>query len=90
MKIRQVFDFEHDAGQLAQRLRHQARLQAHMTIAHLAIQFGFGHQSGHRIDHQNVDGAGRHQSRRDFQRLLAVIGLRNQQVVHIDAQFACA
>ena len=87
MKIRQVLRFADRAGELAQRLRHQPRLQAHVAVAHLAVEFRLGNQRGHRIHHQHVDLAGGDQVRRDFERLLAVIRLRNQQVVHIHAEF---
>ena len=86
MKIRQVLRLGDHAGQLAQRLRHQPRLQADVAVAHLAVEFGLGHQRGHRIDHQHVDGARAHQRFGDLQRLLAVVGLRDQQVVDIHAQ----
>src|ERR1017187_7954522 len=75
-----------DGGEFAQRLRHQAGLQANMTVAHFPVEFGLGHQGGHRVNDQHVDGAGTHQSLGDLQRLFAIIGLRDQQVVHIDAQ----
>ena len=75
-------------GQLAQRLAHQAGLQAGQRIAHLALDFGARRQRGNRIDHQNVDGAGAHQRVADFQRLLAGVGLRDQQVLEIDAELA--
>ena len=39
------------AGQLAQRLAHQARLQAHVRVAHLAFDLGARHERGHRVDH---------------------------------------
>ena len=86
MKIRQVCDLDDDAGKLAQRLRHQAGLQADMAVAHLAIEFGLGHQRRHRVHHQHVDRAGAHQRFGNLQRLLAVVGLRHQQVVDVDAQ----
>ena len=43
------------AGQLAQRLRHQPRLQADVGVAHLALELGLGHQRRHRVDHHHVD-----------------------------------
>ena len=36
--------------QFAEGLRHQARLQAHVAVAHLAIEFGLGHEGRDRID----------------------------------------
>ena len=88
MKIRQVFDFETLAGELAHGLRHQARLHAHVAVAHFAVEFGFGNQRGHRIHHQHVDGAGGDQRAGDFERLLGVVGLRDQQIVDIHAELA--
>src|SRR5438552_5091112 len=76
-----------DAGELAQRLRHEPRLQAHVAIAHFAFQFGFGDQRRDRIHHQHVNGARADQRFGDLQRLLAVIGLGDEQVVHIHAEF---
>ena len=43
------------AGQLAQRLRHEPRLQAHLRIAHLALDLGARHQRRHRVDDEHVD-----------------------------------
>ena len=80
--------FRNDAGELAHGLRHQARVHAHEAIAHLAVELGLGHQGRHRIDHQNVDRPGGDQRVGDLQRLLAVIGLRDQQVVDIHAELA--
>ena len=88
MKIRQVCDLRNDARELAQRLRHQPRLHAHVAVAHFAIELGFGHQRRHRIDHQHIDRSRSDQRAGDFERLLAVIRLRNQQVVHVHAQLA--
>jgi hypothetical protein len=59
-----------------------------MAVAHLAFEFGARHQGGDRVDHQHVDRAGAHQRVGDFQRLLAGVGLGDQQVVDIDAQLA--
>ncbi len=63
------------AGELAQRLAHQAGLHAHVGVAHLALELGLGHQRGHRVDHQHVDGAGAHQHLGDLQALLAGVRL---------------
>ena len=76
------------AGQLAQRLAHQARMQADMAVAHLALQLGPRHQGGDRVDHQHVDRARAHQRVGDLQRLLAGVGLADQQVIDIDAELA--
>src|SRR5664280_1126045 len=73
-------------GKFAQSLRHQAGLQANMTVAHFAIEFGLGNQRSYRVHHQHVDCARAYQGLGDLQRLLAVIGLRDQQVVDVDTQ----
>ena len=74
------------AGQLAQRLRHEARLQAHVLIAHFALDFRLRRERRDRIDHDHIDRAGAHQHVGDLQRLLAGIRLRDQQVVDLDAE----
>src|SRR5690606_23877156 len=43
------------AGDLAQRLRHQSRLHAHVVVAHVAFDFGLGHQRRHGVDDDHVD-----------------------------------
>ena len=47
--------FRDDAGQLADRLRHEPRLHAHVRITHFAVKLRFRHQRRDRIDDQNVD-----------------------------------
>ena len=46
MKTQQSVGSGYGAGELAQRLRHQARVQAHVAVAHFAFQLGFGYQRG--------------------------------------------
>ena len=75
-----------DAGELAERLRHQARLQAHLRFAHLAFDFGARHERGDRVDDDDVDAVRAHEDFDDLERLLAVVGLRDQQVVEVDAE----
>ena len=88
MKIRLVRDLETIAGQLAQGLRHQARLQADVRLAHLALDLGLGHQGRHRVDDDDVHRVGADQHLGDLQGLLAVVGLGDQQVVDVDAELA--
>ena len=90
--LAQLVDEEHagigfrDGGrELAQGLTHQARLQAHLGVPHLAFQLGLGDKRRHRIDHDDVHGAGTDQDFGDLQGLLAGVGLRDQQVVEVDA-----
>src|SRR3970040_632195 len=75
------------AGELAQRLRHQTRLETDVRIAHLAFDFGFRRQGGDRIDDHDVDGARPHEHVGDLERLLARVGLRDQEIVELDADF---
>ena len=74
------------AGELAQRLGHQARLQARVLVAHLAFDLGLRRQRRHRVDHHHVHRGGAHQHVGDFQRLLAGVRLRDQQVVDLHAE----
>ena len=46
------------------------------------------HQRGHRIHHNDVHGARADQRFGDFQRLLAVVWLRHQKIIHIHAELA--
>jgi hypothetical protein len=73
-------------GQLAQRLRHQARLQARQRVAHVAFDLGAWRQRRHRVDDHQVDTARTHQRVGDLERLLAGVGLRDQQLGQVDAQ----
>src|SRR5665213_1801026 len=61
--------------ELAQRLRHQPRLQSHVGVAHLAIEFSFGNEGGDGVDDEDVDRARPHQRFDNLQRLLAVVRL---------------
>ena len=74
------------AGELAQRLRHQARLQADVRVAHLALDLGLRHERRDRVDDDDVDRARAHQHVGDLERLLAGVRLRDQQVVDVDAE----
>ena len=74
------------SGELAEGLGHQACLQAHVGVAHLAVELGLGDQGGDRVDDQDVDGAGADQGFDDLKRLLAVVGLRDEQVVGVYAE----
>src|SRR5262249_48731137 len=79
--------FRNRAGEFAKRLRHQSRLESHRRIAHVAVDFGFRHQRRHRVDHDDVDAVGADKDFDDFECLLTVVGLRDEEVVEIDAQF---
>jgi len=66
-------------------LRHQARLQTDVGVAHVALEFGLRNQRRDRVDHDDVDRVAAGQHLGDVESLLAGIRLRNQQVVEIDA-----
>src|SRR4029453_15312802 len=80
------FRFRDDAGQFAERLRHEPGLQAHLRFAHLTVDFGARHERGYRVHHDDVDATGADQDFDDLERLLAVVGLRHQEIVEIDPQ----
>ena len=86
MKMRAVRDLETRAGELAQGLGHEAGLQAHVGVAHFAVELGLGDQGGDGIDDQHVDGAGPDQGLGDLEGLLAGVGLGDEEVVDIDAE----
>src|SRR5215470_5442817 len=83
---------DHAAGtrdrrrELAQRLRHEPRLQAGQRVAHVAVELGARDERGDRVDHDDVDGVGAHQRLRDLERLLTRVGLGDQQLVRVDTQ----
>ncbi len=47
-----------------------------------------GHQRGDRVHDDDVHGVRADQRFGDFERLFAVVGLRDQQVVHVHAELA--
>ena len=69
-------------GELAQRLAHQPGLQAGQgsPISPSSSALGSG---GDRVDDDQVDRAGAHQHVGDLQRLLAGVGLADQQIVQV-------
>jgi hypothetical protein len=77
-----------DTRQLAQRLRHQTRLQAHVRVPHLPFDLGARHQSRNRIDDDDVDGTAANQHLDDVERLLTRVRLGNQEVVDVDTELA--
>jgi hypothetical protein len=88
MKITRCHGLADGGGQLAKGLGHEARLKAHVGIAHFALDFGPRHQGGHRVDHHHIDGPAAHQHVGNFQGLFAGIRLGNQQFVAVDTQLA--
>ena len=80
------FRLRDGAGEFAQRLRHEARLQAHLRFAHFAFDFSAGHERRDRVDHDHIDAVRADDHLDDLERLLAVVGLRDEEVVEIDAE----
>ena len=72
--------------EFAEGLAHQAGLEAHFVVAHLAFDLGFRRQGRHGVDDDDVDGAAADQVVGDFKGLLAVVGLGNEQRVDVHAQ----
>ncbi len=67
------------AGHLAQRLTHESSLQTNVAVSHFAFDFGLRHQSGDRVDDDDVERTGANQHVSDFEGLLAVIRLGDDE-----------
>jgi hypothetical protein len=74
--------------ELAHRQRHHPCLRAHRLIAHLPLELLARRQRRDRIDRDHIDGAGAHEHVGDLQRLLAVVGLGDEQLIDIDPDLA--
>ena len=61
-------------------------MKAHRAVADLAFDFGTGHESGDRVDDDDVDGSGAHKHVADLKRVLAGVGLGDEHFVDVDAQ----
>src|SRR5215471_1450220 len=72
--------------QFSERLGHQARLQAHLRFTHLALDLSFRDERGDRVDNHDIDAVRADEHLDDFEGLFAVVRLRDQQVVDVDAQ----
>ncbi len=57
-----------------------------MRVTHVAFEFGFGHEGGHRVHDDDVDRVAADQHLRNLQRLFAGVGLRDQQTIQVHAQ----
>ena len=73
------------AGQLAHRLGHHPGLQADRLVAHRALQLDLRRERGDRVDRHDVHRARADQQVGDLERLLAVVGLGDEQLVDVDA-----
>ena len=75
-------------GKLPKRLAHQTRVEANVTVPHLALDFRAGHQSRHAVHHNHINGSGTNQGFRNLKGLLAGVGLGDQQVLDFHSQGA--
>ena len=66
------------SGELSHRLGHQSRLHAYVSVAHVAVYLRLGGHSRNRVEDDDVDSAGAHQSFNYLQSLLAGVRLGNQ------------
>src|SRR5690606_13374273 len=73
-------------GDLAERLRHEARLEADVAVTHLPLDLGLRHERRDRVDDDDVDRARADQHVHDLERLLAGVRLGDQQRVGVDTQ----
>ena len=71
-------------GELAQRLGHEPGLEADVGVAHLALDLGPGRERGHRVDDHHVERTRADQHVADLERLLAGVGLADEQLVDVD------
>jgi hypothetical protein len=58
-----------------------------LRFAHFAFDLRAGHERRDRVDDDDVDAVGADDHFDDLERLLAVVGLRHEEVVEIDAEF---
>ena len=72
MKIMQVFVLRDGRVEDAQRLAHEAGLQADVRVADLAFDFGPRHQGGHRVDDDDVHRVRLDEHLGDLERFLGV------------------
>ena len=74
------------AREAAHGVRHEAGMAAYLRFAHVAFKFGLRNEGRHGVDHHKVNRAGAHQHVGNVQCLFAVVGLRDEQLVSIDAK----
>jgi len=74
------------AGELAQRLGHEARLQTHLHLAHLAFDLRPRRERRDGVDDDDFHGARTHEHVGDLERLLTRVGLRDEQLADVHAE----
>ena len=61
-------------------------MQPHLRFAHLAFDFRLRHQRRDRVDDDDVDAVRADEDFDDLERLLAVVGLRDEQIVDVHTE----
>ena len=74
------------AGKFAQSFGHQARLKAYGAVRHFALDFSAWRECRDRVDDDEIDRTRSNEVVGDFERLLAVVGLRDQEIFGIHAE----
>src|SRR5947209_6323286 len=59
-----------------------------LRITHVALDLRARHEGRDRVDHQHVERAGAYERVGDLECLLAVVGLRDEQILGLDAELA--
>jgi hypothetical protein len=59
-----------------------------VAVAHVPLDLGLGDEGRDRVDDDDVDRAGADEHVGDLERLLAVVGLRDEELVRLDAELA--
>ena len=72
--------------ELAESLGHQARLKAHLVLAHLALDLRFRSKGRDGVDHHDVDGTAPDEIVRDFEGLLPIVRLGDEEGLEVHAQ----
>ena len=70
-------------GQLAQRLRHQTGLGAHVGISHVALDLRLGDQGGNAVDDDSIYSSAAYQLFGNIQGLFSAVGLGYEQGVQV-------
>ena len=73
-------------SELTECLTHQTSLETREGFTHVAFNFRTRHQSRHGVDNDEVNGTGTNQSVCNFKSLFTAVRLRQEQVVHFNAE----
>ena len=73
-----------ESGELSKSLRHKTSLQTHAAVSDLSLDFGTGNKGRNAVYDNGVNGVGAHKHIADFKRLLACVGLGNEDFVDVN------